>query len=83
MGGRKEIRSRGKIKLSEYFKKLNTGDIVSVVREKSLDAKFPRRLQGRTGVVKGKKGRAYIIKIKDQEKEKEFLIAPVHLKKLK
>ena len=83
MVGRKKIRTRGKIKLSEYFKKLKEGDTISVFREESLKASFPERLQGRTGVVKHKKGSCYIVGIKDQNKKKEFIIHPIHLKKMK
>ena len=79
----KNIRTRGKIPLSRYFKELKEGDTVAVVRELSIRTNFPERLQGRTGVVEGKRGKAYIVKLKDQEKEKKFLIEPIHLKKLK
>ena len=53
------------------------------MEEPSIQANFPKRIQGRTGVIEGKRGRFYIIKLKDQEKEKKFLIAPVHLKRIK
>lgn len=80
---RKPIRTRGKLQLSKYFQELKDGEPVAVVREISLNTSFPKRLQGKTGFVAGKKGRSYIVKIKDINKEKEFLIAPIHLKKIK
>jgi len=83
MGRRKKIRTRGKLSLSRYFQELKEGDKISIVREKSIAMSLPTRLQGRTGVVVGKRGRNYMLKIKDQEKEKKFLIAPIHLKKIK
>jgi len=83
MADRKSIRTRGKIQLSRYFQELKKGDSVAVVNEKSLPANFPKRLQGRTGKVDKKIGRSYSIKINDQTKEKEFIISPVHLKKIK
>ncbi len=76
------MKTRGKLQLSRYFQELNKGDSVAVVREPSIQAKFPKRIQGRTGVVKGKRGMFCLIKIKDLKKEKEFLIAPIHLKKI-
>ncbi|NCN52110.1 50S ribosomal protein L21e [archaeon] len=79
---RKNIRLRGKISLSRYFQKFKENDSVAVKREISVGASFPKRLQGRTGVVIGKKGKAYIVKLKDQSKEKEFLINAIHLKKI-
>lgn len=80
---KKKIRSKGKISLSRYFQELKKGDRVSVVREYSLKTSFPERLQGLTGHVESKRGKAYIIKILDKNKEKKFLIEPIHLKKIK
>jgi len=80
---RKKVRTKGKLQLSRYFQELEKGDSVAVVKELAVKSRFPRRLQGRTGLVEGKRGKAYIIKIKDQAKEKKFLIEPIHLKKIK
>ena len=80
---RKEIRTRGKFSFSKYFQKFKEGDSVAVVRERSLFPNFPDRLQGRTGVIEGKRGKAYIVLIKDQNKPKQYLIEPIHLKKIK
>ena len=82
MVGKKKIRTRGKLQLSRYFQEFKKGDSVAVVREKSVKSSFPKRIQGRTGRVEDKRGRTYIIKLKDQNKEKKFLIAPIHLKKI-
>ena len=80
---RKKVRTRGKLQLSRYFQKLEKGDSVAVVREPAVQSSFPTRLQGKTGLIEGKRGKAYIIKIKDLDKEKKFLIEPIHLKKIK
>ncbi len=80
---RKQIRQRGKIRLSEYFKELKTGDRVAVVRELSENPKFPYQLQGRSGVVAGRRGRAFIIKMMDFNQQKTHIIPAIHLKKLK
>lgn len=82
MVGRKNIRARGKISLSKYFQELKNGDSVAVCLEQSVPATIPKRLQGRTGVIEGRKGKAYILKLKDQNQEKRYLIKPIHLKKL-
>jgi large subunit ribosomal protein L21e len=79
----KNSREKGKLKLSRYFQELNEGDNVSVNEELALQPKFPKRLQGRTGVVIGKRGDAYLVRIRNQAKEKDFFILPVHLKKIK
>ncbi|MCX6749573.1 MAG: 50S ribosomal protein L21e [Candidatus Pacearchaeota archaeon] len=83
MTGRKQIKTRGKISLSRYFQSLKEGDSVAVIQEKSVSSSFPDRLQGRTGVVAEKRGRSYVIKIKEYDKEKKFIIEPIHLKKIK
>ncbi|HKL23308.1 MAG TPA: 50S ribosomal protein L21e [Candidatus Nanoarchaeia archaeon] len=80
---RKEIRTRGKISLSKYFQKFKEGDSVAVKRDISLKVNFPKRIQGKTGIVEEKRGKAYLVKIKDISKEKQFLIEPIHLKKIK
>lgn len=79
---KKNIRYRGKVQLSGFFKKYKKGDNVAVVREQATQASFPQRLQGRTGKVERKRGKAYEVKIKDQNKEKKYLIQPIHLKKI-
>jgi len=80
---RKRQRERGKIKLSRYFQEFKKGDRVGVIKELSVQPKFPKRLQGRSGMVSGKRGASYLVKIKDLNKEKTYIIHPVHLKKLK
>ena len=78
----KTVREKGKLKLSRYFQKFKMGDRVSVVRDVSLQPMFPTRIQGSTGIVIGERGNANLIRICTQGKEKQFLIKPVHLKKI-
>lgn len=78
----KNPREKGKLKLSKYFQELKEGDRVSVKEELSLQPRFPKRLQGRAGVVIGKRGHVYMVRIKNQAKEKDFLIAPIHLNRI-
>lgn len=79
----KKIRTRGKIQLSKYFQNLKEGDRIAVIKEHSIDSSFPKRLQGRTGTVIERRGKAYIVKIMDHNKEKKFIIEPIHLMRLK
>lgn len=78
---RKKLRQRGKIQLSRYFQDLKKGEKVAIVKEKTVSSSFPDRMQGKTGVVESKRGSAYIVKVKDKNKEKSFIIKPIHLKK--
>lgn len=83
MPKRKNIRERGKISFSRAFQRLKKGDSVAVIKEVSIDSYFPKRIQGRTGIVEGKRGRSAIVVLKDSNKEKKFIINPIHLKKIK
>ncbi|KKL64656.1 hypothetical protein LCGC14_2162830 [marine sediment metagenome] len=83
MVGKKKVRTRGKIRLSRYFQEMKKGDFVAIVREPSVQSSFPVRIQGRTGKVESRRGKAYMINLRDQNKEKKFLIEPIHLKKIK
>jgi ribosomal protein L21E len=79
----KTIREKGKIKLSRYFQEFKNGDKVAVVSDVALQPQFPKRIHGSTGVIIGKRGNANVIQIRTQGKEKQFLIKPVHLIKIK
>lgn len=83
MKKRKQIREKGKLRLSKIFQELKEGDKVTMVREHSVPATFPKRMQGRTGLVKGVRGKAYIVEIKDYDEAKTYIVEPIHLKKLK
>jgi large subunit ribosomal protein L21e len=83
MANKKPMRTRGKLQLSRYFQELKEGDFVAVSREAAVRSSFPKRFQGRTGIVEGKRGKTYIVKIKDGKKDKKFLIEAIHLKKIK
>jgi len=80
---RKNIKDRGKIRFSTYFQTFNKNDKVAIVRDHSLNPAFPKRIQGKTGVIVGKRGVAYIVIIKDGKAEKMHIIKPLHLKKIK
>ena len=83
MIGHKRIRERGKLSLAKYFEELKKGDRVSLVRNLSYKSNFGKRMQGRTGVVVEKRGRAYVVKVKDGNKEKTFIVSKVNITKLK
>lgn len=80
---RKRIKQKGKISFSRYFQKFDSGDSVAIVRELSVQSPgFPKRMQGRTGRIMEKRGRSYVVNIFDYNKEKRYIIKPVHLKKI-
>jgi len=83
MGKTKRIESRAKPGLSMVFQEFKEGEPVAVVKEPSVDSRFPLRLQGLTGTVRDRRGKSYVVEIKTQNKAKKFLIEPVHLKRIK
>ena len=78
----KKLRQRGKIKLSQYFKKIVAGKTVAIVPELGIRISFPKRIYGKSGKVVGDRGRFKVVKLRDGNKEKTFIIHPVHLKML-
>lgn len=80
---RKKVREKGKLRLSQYFKKLNDGTNVAVVTDMGLQARFPKRLKGLSGSVVGSRGKFKLIQIKTGNKMKTFIIHPIHLRILK
>ncbi len=78
----KQEKSKTIGKVSKIFQELKKGDNVAVAVEPSEAFYSPKRMLGRTGVIEGKRGKAYIVKIRDFNKEKRFIIRPVHLRKL-
>ena len=79
---RKRPRDRGLPPVTKSFAQYEVGDRAAVVIEPSVHGGQPhRRFQGETGVIAGKQGRAYVLKIKSGNKEKELIISPEHLKR--
>ena len=79
---RKEKRKRGKISITRYFQAFNIGDNIYLTAESAVQkGMYHPRFMGRTGIVKGKRGKCYEVAINDLGKEKTLIIHPVHLKK--
>ena len=78
----KNIRQKGKLSIRKFFQKFVDGDRVCLVAEPSYQKGmyFPR-FHGKSGVIDGKQGSSYYVKIKDGNKLKRVLTHPVHLKK--
>jgi len=71
---------RGKFSLTRYFQTLKVGDQVQLGLEPSIHkGLYFRRFHSKTGVVVGKQGRCYVVKINDLGKEKTLIVHPIHL----
>lgn len=79
---RKEKRSKGKISITRYFQSFNVGDRVYLGVESAVQkGMYHPRFMGKSGVIKGKRGRCYEVAINDLGKEKILIAHPVHLRK--
>jgi large subunit ribosomal protein L21e len=82
MANQKNIKSRGKINFSKYFQEFKEGDKVAIVKDLSICSCFPDRIQGKSGVILERRGKAYIVRLMDGNKAKFHIVEPLHLKKL-
>ena len=76
----KKARQKGKLSLRKYFQKFEIGQKV-LLKADSIVQKgmYHPRFHGKIGIIKGKEGRCYEVKIKDYSKEKTLIVHPVHL----
>jgi len=77
---KKHPRSRGMPPLSKMTRQYEIGDYVDIDPEPAIQKGLPhRRFIGKTGIIIGKRGRAYLIQIKDKKREKTLITLPEHL----
>ena len=79
---RKRLRDKGKVSFTKYFQEFKPGDSVSVVRDLSFKFGYSNRIQGRTGKIIEKRGKAYYIELNELNKPKKYVLHPIHLKKI-
>ena len=79
---RRSPRLRGKTPITHEFRTFEKGEKVSVVIDPSIHYGLPHsRFQGKTGVVTGQQGRAFVVALRDGNKLKTVITRPEHLKK--
>lgn len=80
----KKARMRGMPSLGRFLTKFEPGQKVVVKIESSVQKGMPAILYyGRMGTIVKRRGRAYVLKIMDGNKEKALISYPVHLKAIK
>ena len=86
-GPRKKTRSllrkgiREKTPITKYLQEFKVGDKVIIKPESSSHRGMPfKRFFGRCGTVTDKRGKSYIVKIKDGNKGKRIIARPEHLR---
>ena len=66
--------------LGAMLRKYTLGDKVAVILEPSVQRGRPhRRFHGKTGTIMGKRGRSYLVSLKDMGREKLIIVRPEHL----
>jgi len=81
---KKRYYDKGKISITRYTASFKKGERVTLLTEPAVQkARFHPRFYSRSGLIEGKRGNCYIVKIKDGGKEKRIITLPVHLKKMK
>jgi large subunit ribosomal protein L21e len=79
---RKTPRTRGMTPITHEFRTFEKGEKVSVVIDPAVHYGMPHfRFQGKTGVVTGQQGRAFVVELYDGDKLKTVITRPEHLKK--
>ncbi len=77
---KKSVRERGTLPATRFIKKFSVGDRVHVAIEPAVHKGAPHpRFHGKTGVVVGMRGKAYLVEISDGNAKKLVISAPVHL----
>jgi large subunit ribosomal protein L21e len=84
-GTRRKLASgkRAKFSVEKYMQEFRPDQRVVIKHDPSSHSGMPHpRFKGLTGVVSGKRGNAYIVKVRVGKKEKEIVARPEHLKRL-
>jgi len=79
----KSPRAKGKISLTRYLQEFNIDENVILKTEPGYQkgSYFPR-FHGKSGLITGKQGYCYKVRIKDGDKVKNLIIHPIHLRKI-
>ena len=80
---RRLFRHKVKTTITEKMRKFNIDDKVIIKINSSMQKATPHpRYYGVCGSIIGKRGRAYIVRIKDKNKPKKLISSTAHLKPL-
>jgi len=77
---KKTVREKGLSPISRAIQEYNEGDIVNIDIDPSIHKGMPHpKFHGKTGRIRGKRGRAYLVEIRDGNLMKEVIALPEHL----
>ena len=80
---RKKVRQRGLKSLRRFLIEYEIGDKVDIIVDPAHQKRgMPhKRFHGKTGEIMGQRGRCFIVKIKDINKEKTLIVGKEHIRK--
>ena len=77
---RRKPRERGKSGLSKILRDYKKGDKVVIITDPSVHKGMPhRRYHGEIGVIADRRGRSYVISVKQGDAVKEIIVRPEHI----
>ncbi|MDX1611374.1 MAG: 50S ribosomal protein L21e [Candidatus Thermoplasmatota archaeon] len=77
---RKNVREKGMPPVTHSLREFDEGDRVSIRINPAIHKAMPHpRFHGKTGVVTGKQGKAFLVAFRDGKKEKIAIVGPEHL----
>ncbi len=77
---KKTVREKGLSPISRAIREYNEGDIVNIDIDPGIQNGMPHpKFQGRTGKVISRRGRAYLVEVRDIGLMKEVIVLPEHL----
>jgi len=77
---RKDRRKRGKIGIGKLLQAYAVGDKVCIKTDPSVHKGMPhRRFYGKVGVIAGRRGRSYMVKVSAGGRPATILVRPEHL----
>jgi len=80
---RKKPRMSGKVNINKILGEFKVGERVRILHEPAIQAGMPHpRFKNFVGTIIQKKGKAYVLEIKDGGKRKEIISAAIHLNRL-
>ena len=77
-GTRNKMKFEKKLRIADYMKEYNLGDKVHVDFTSMENLPHPK-FQGLTGEIIGKRGRAYMVRVRDINKFKVIMLKAQHL----
>ena len=79
----KNPRERGKISIGAFLQTFQIGDAVLIKPEPAYHKGMPyKRFFGHHGKIKERRGKAYVVEVKDGGKKKRLICSPIHLRKM-